>query len=68
MKNKMEILKRTPLFKGMSEEEISTVLDCLGSKESTYEKNNFIFSLEATNLTVGIILSGGNVDLNKLPW
>ena len=68
MKNKMEILKRTPLFKGMSEEEISTVLDCLGSKESTYEKNNFIFSLEATNPTVGIILSGTVVVIKEDFW
>lgn len=68
MKNKMEILKRTPLFKGMSEEEISAVLDCLGSKESTYERNNFIFSLEATNPTVGIILSGSVVVIKEDFW
>ncbi|NCD08277.1 MAG: Crp/Fnr family transcriptional regulator [Negativicutes bacterium] len=68
MKNKMEILKRTPLFKGMSEEEISSVLCCLEAKESTYEKNSFIFSLEATRPTVGIILSGSVVVIKEDFW
>ena len=68
MKNKIEILKRTPLFKHMSGEEISSVLCCLEAKEATYEKNNFIFSLEATTPTVGIILSGTVVVIKEDFW
>lgn len=68
MKNIIEILKRTPLFKGMSEDEISRALDFLEAKESAYEKNVFIFSLEATNPTVGIILSGSVVVIKEDFW
>lgn len=68
MKNIIEILKRTPLFKGMSEDEISRALDFLEAKESAFEKNVFIFSLEATNPTVGIILSGSVVVIKEDFW
>lgn len=68
MKNKMEILKRIPLFKGLSEDEITSALICLAAKETTYEKNAFIFSLEDTNPTVGIILSGSVVIIKEDFW
>lgn len=43
MKNYIEILKRTKLFSGISENEIATMLNCLQAKMLTFQKGEFVF-------------------------
>ena len=43
MEKYIEILKRTQLFSGVSDTEISTMLNCLQAKLLTFQKSNYVF-------------------------
>lgn len=43
MKNYIPILKRSGLFAGVSEEEISSMLSCLNARLSKYKKGEYVF-------------------------
>ena len=54
MKILMEILKKTPLFRNMDEDEINSALSFLAARQAAYEKNSFIFSLDSNSITTEI--------------
>ena len=43
MKKNIDILKKTQLFSGVSDEEISAMLDCLQAKIINYQKSEYVF-------------------------
>ena len=43
MKKYIETLKRTQLFSGVSDTEISTMLYCLQAKSVIYKKGDYVF-------------------------
>ena len=43
MNEYISILKRTKLFAGVNEEEISTMLSCLDAKLGTYKKGEYVY-------------------------
>ena len=51
-------LEKTILFRGISAEEIRTMLDCLEAKEQTYQKGSVIFREGDVTETMGLVLSG----------
>ena len=57
MKN-LSILKKSPLFLGISTEEIQTMLECLNAFEKKYEKGALIFQQGDTVNSMGLVLSG----------
>lgn len=59
MKKFLKILTDCPLFKGMSEDEISEFLRCLNSSERNVKKGEIIFSAGDPARYIGIVLSGG---------
>jgi len=52
------ILRKTDLFRGMSDMDIEHILNCLGSRKHIYHKGQYIFMEGETNPKVGIVLSG----------
>jgi len=58
MKNFLPTIKKCPLFTGMEEADIQSILDCLSATERRYEKNSFIFMAGGETMSVGMILSG----------
>ena len=42
MKDFVPVLKKTKLFSGVGDEEISTMLSCLGASLFTYKKGEFV--------------------------
>lgn len=58
MNEYLDIIKMSPLFNGISENEIKSMLTCLSAKSETYKKNQFIFRLGETIAAVGMVLSG----------
>ncbi len=54
----ISVLKKTDLFRNMTEEEIKSMLQCLNSTTKTYRKDEFIFLAGKTKPTVGIVISG----------
>lgn len=51
-------LSTTPLFKGITENEIEKILPCLLSEERTYQKGEFIYRIGDQIHSIGILLSG----------
>lgn len=58
MKKNYSILKKCPLFIGISEEDIVSLLNCLNARESTIKRGNIIFSAGDRPEYVGIVLEG----------
>lgn len=51
-------LSNTPLFRGISEENIRHILSCLNASEKTYKKNDIIYHAGDTIRDIGLIESG----------
>ncbi len=58
MKKYFEILKKCPLFFGISEEELEGLLHCLGAKVDFYDKRYTVFAEGRPVRHIGIVLSG----------
>lgn len=64
MKNGQELqkyyamLRNTPLFAGISEEDLDTMLSCLGATVRNYEKNEILLMAGTTVTNMGIVLAG----------
>ncbi|MEA4973053.1 MAG: Crp/Fnr family transcriptional regulator [Candidatus Metalachnospira sp.] len=58
MKSISEILTRSPLFKGIAENSIEPMLNCLRAREKNYSKNEYIFHAGASTAEIGIVLTG----------
>lgn len=58
MEKYLEILKPCPLFAGIDECELQTLLGCLSAIERSYEKNDFIFMADDIVTVIGVVLSG----------
>lgn len=56
MKKFLNTLSQCSLFRGFSQNELESIIGCLGTRVAKFEKNEFIFETEAQNL--GILLSG----------
>lgn len=52
-------MRECPLFEGVEDAEIDSLLSCLGAKRRTYKKDAFIFRVDDPAQHVGIVLSGG---------
>ena len=58
MKKPIVMPKKVPLFEGIAENEMPSLLTCLSAVVRTYEKDEFIFSVGEPASWVGIIRSG----------
>ncbi len=58
MQDLFAILKKSPLFGGLKEEEIHTVLNCLNAQEKSYPKGSFILHLGERAESIGLLLHG----------
>ena len=52
------LLSNTLLFRGIAEEEISSLLGCLGATERTYKKGETILAEGTVTESIGVVLSG----------
>lgn len=58
MLQKNHLISRLPLFSGIREEDIPTMLSCLGSFQKSYKKDEIILIESNEVRNVGVILSG----------
>ncbi len=58
MEKYLKILKKCPLFSGINEERLLTMLTCLGAKVELFDKKYTIISEGSPAKYIGIVLSG----------
>lgn len=58
MNKNLGIIKKSPLFSGITENEIESMLSCLSAKSKSYKKNQFVFRSGENISEVGMVLSG----------
>ena len=58
MKKYLRVLRECPLFRGIGDEKILKMLDCLGARVSSYKKKDTVFAEGSATGLIGIVLSG----------
>ena len=58
MKKYIEVLKRTRLFAGVGENEIESMLSCLGARLKTYKKGEYVFRQGEHISDITVLLDG----------
>ena len=64
MKKYIPVLKRTKLFSGVGEEDIASLLSCLGARKKAYKKGEYILR-EGEHLSDIFILAEGKIHIQK---
>ena len=64
MKNYIHILKRTKLFAGVGDDEISAMLSCLGARMKNYKKGEYVLR-QGEHLSDIIVLVEGTLHIQK---
>lgn len=64
MKKYIPVLKRTQLFAGVGEEEISSMLSCLSARLKTYKKGEYVLR-QGEHLSDITVLVEGNLHIQK---
>lgn len=64
MKKYIPVLKRTRMFAGISDEEISCMLSCLGARLYNYKKGEYVFR-QGEHLNDIVVLVYGNLHIQK---
>ena len=54
----LSILRNSQLFSGITEKEIQEMLCCLGARQKTFSKDDFIFRAGDTTEVIGLLLDG----------
>ena len=64
MKKYIPVLKRTKLFSGVGEEDIASLLSCLGARKKEYKKGEYILR-EGEHISDIFILVDGKIHIQK---
>ena len=64
MKKYIPVLKRTKLFSGVGEEDISSLLSCLGARKKEYKKGEYILR-EGEHISDIFVLAEGKIHIQK---
>jgi CRP-like cAMP-binding protein len=64
----IEVLHKMPLFIGMTDKEITTLLKSLDARKQDYEKNDLILHAGSKPGVIGIVLSGSVTILSDDIW
>ena len=59
MKNFLPLLKKCPLFEGITDENLLRMLSCLGARIEQFDKKYTVFAEGSPARHIGILLSGG---------
>ncbi len=68
MKEFLSVIKTSPLFFGISEDEILEMLTCLDAKKASYKKGEFILRAGDSTEAIGLMLSGSILIIQDDIW
>ncbi len=68
MKNYLPVIRSSPLFFGISEEELAAMLACLGTREESFPKDAFLLRVSDTAESIGLVLEGSVLVIQEDVW
>ncbi len=68
MKNFLKTIKNAAVFSGVSDDEIESMLKCLGAKQETFAKSQYILREGDTPDSLGLLLSGNALIIQEDFW
>ena len=68
MKDFLSILRSSQLFSGISENELTSMLSCLGTRKEDFPKKAFVLRAGDTVGSIGIVLSGSVLIIQEDIW
>ena len=68
MKDFLSILRSSQLFSGISENELTSMLSCLGTRKEDFAKKAFVLRAGDTVDSIGIVLSGSVLIIQEDIW
>lgn len=68
MKDFLPVIRSAPLFSGVSEEELTAMLSCLGAEEKQFPKDDFLLRAGDTAESIGLVLAGSVLVVQEDIW
>ena len=68
MKDFLPVLRFAPLFSGVSEEELTAILACLGAEVKHFPKDDFLLRAGDTAESIGLVLAGSVLVIQENIW
>ena len=68
MNDFLSILRSSQLFSGISENELTSMLSCLGTRKEDFPKKAFVLRAGDTVDSIGIVLSGSVLIIQEDIW
>ena len=68
MKNFLSVIRLSRLFSGVSEDELPSVLSCLGARKEDFPKDTFLMHIGDTADAIGLVLSGSVLVIQEDIW
>ncbi len=62
------VIRSSPLFSGISEEELAAMLTCLDAKKESFPKDAFLLRAGDTAESIGLVLSGSVLVIQEDIW
>ena len=68
MKKYLPILRNSPFFKGLTDQEILSILHCVTAAAVFKERDSYIFRAGDTTEVMGLVVSGGVLIIQEDLW
>ncbi len=68
MNDFLPVIRSSPLFSGVSEEELTAILACLGAKKERFPREAFLLRAGDTAESIGLVLSGSVLVMQEDIW
>ncbi len=68
MKEFYPVIKTSSIFSGITEQELDSILTCLGAKTETYQKDSFLLRTGDIIDSIGLVLSGSILIIQEDFW
>lgn len=68
MKDFLPVIRSSQLFSGVSEEELTAMLSCLGARKESFPKDTFLMRAGDAAASVGLVLSGSVLIVQEDIW
>ena len=68
MKKFLSVIRSSPLFSGISENELISMLTCLEARKESFPKDTFLLRVGDTAESIGLVLSGSVLIIQEDIW